>query len=43
MMTVKIILASRSPRRVELLKQIGILCETLPADIDETQLIDESP
>lgn len=36
-------LASRSPRRVELLKQIGIECETLPADIDETQYIDESP
>lgn len=41
--TAAIYLASRSPRRVELLKQIGILCETLPADIDETQLIDESP
>ncbi|MDP1659363.1 MAG: Maf family protein [Methylotenera sp.] len=36
-------LASRSPRRVELLKQIGVRCETLPADIDETQLVDESP
>lgn len=38
-----IYLASRSPRRVELLKQIGLTCETLPADIDETQLPDESP
>ena len=36
-------LASRSPRRVELLKQIGIDCEILPADIDETALPNESP
>lgn len=36
-------LASRSPRRVELLKQIGVRCEALPSDIDETQLIGESP
>ncbi len=38
-----IYLASRSPRRAELLKQIGILCVTLPADIDETQNLNESP
>ena len=37
-----IYLASRSPRRVELLKQIGVSCETLPADIDESQHINES-
>lgn len=37
-----IYLASRSPRRVELLKQIGLSCETLPADIDETHEINES-
>jgi len=36
-------LASRSPRRVELLKQIGMDCITHPADIDETQILDESP
>lgn len=36
-------LASRSPRRVELLKQIGIDCITHPADIDETQHLNESP
>jgi len=36
-------LASRSPRRVELLKQIGIDCITHPADIDETQMPGESP
>jgi len=40
---VTIYLASRSPRRVELLKQIGLECVTLPSDIDETQLINESP
>ncbi len=38
-----IYLASRSPRRVELLRQIGLTCETLPADIDETQWSNESP
>jgi len=38
-----IILASRSPRRVELLKQIGLDCKIYPADIDESQLPDESP
>jgi septum formation protein len=37
-----IYLASRSPRRVELLQQIGLSCATLPADIDETQLSNES-
>lgn len=36
-------LASRSPRRVELLNQIGVRCESLPADIDETKQIGESP
>lgn len=39
----QIYLASRSPRRVELLKQLGISCQTLPADIDETALLNESP
>jgi septum formation protein len=37
-----IYLASRSPRRVELLQQIGLGCQTLPADIDETQLSHEA-
>jgi septum formation protein len=41
-LTPTIYLASRSPRRVELLQQIGLRCETLPADIDETQLMDET-
>ncbi|WP_029148464.1 nucleoside triphosphate pyrophosphatase [Methylophilus sp. 5] len=39
----KIILASRSPRRVELLAQLGVHCETLPADIDESSLPGEDP
>jgi len=38
-----IILASRSPRRVELLKQVGIDCIALPTDIDETPFKDELP
>jgi septum formation protein len=39
----KIILASASPRRVALLKQIGIDCIVMPADIDETALANELP
>lgn len=39
----KIILASQSPRRIALLKQIGIACVVMPAYIDETALPDESP
>ena len=38
-----IYLASRSPRRVELLKQIGVDCLIMPADIDESPLADELP
>lgn len=38
-----IYLASRSPRRVELLRQIGLACEILPADIDESQAQNELP
>ena len=38
-----IILASRSPRRVELLKQIGIESIVRPADVDETPLAGEAP
>ncbi|MFP4300653.1 MAG: Maf family protein [Spirochaetaceae bacterium] len=34
-MTERITLASRSPRRTELLERLGILHDTLPADIDE--------
>ncbi len=40
----KIILASASPRRLELLSQVGIVPdEVIPADIDETMLKDELP
>ena len=42
-MGTRIILASRSPRRVELLRQIGIAPEVMPADIDETVQAGESP
>ena len=39
----KIILASRSPRRAELLTAAGIAFEVLAADIDETPHPDEAP
>lgn len=39
--TNKLYLASRSPRRVELLKQIGVDCTILPADINESELPNE--
>lgn len=39
----RVILASASPRRRELLTLIGIRHEVLPADVDETQLAEESP
>ena len=39
----KIILASQSPRRVALLKQMNIDYLVMPADIDETALTNESP
>jgi septum formation protein len=42
-MFTKIILASQSPRRVALLKQMGIDCLVMPADIDESVLGNESP
>lgn len=38
-----LILASRSPRRAELLRAAGILFEVLAADVDETPLPDEAP
>ena len=38
-----IYLASRSPRRVELLKQLGVSCEILPSDIDESERLGEVP
>ena len=39
----KIILASQSPRRVALLKQMNIACLVMPADIDESVLSGEAP
>jgi septum formation protein len=39
----KIYLASRSPRRGELLRQIGVDFEVLPSDVDESVLPDEAP
>ena len=38
-----IILASASPRRAELLRQMGVCFETRPADIDETPMPGELP
>ena len=38
-----IYLASRSPRRAELLQQIGVDFDVLPSDVDESILPNESP
>jgi septum formation protein len=43
MTTLRVILASQSPRRRELLRLIGIPHDVHPADIDETFLPHESP
>src|SRR3990172_4016274 len=42
-MNVTFILASQSPRRSELLRQIGLSFTIDPADVDETVLSGESP
>jgi len=39
----KLILASASPRRHELLRQLGVSYDCVPADIDETPLPGEDP
>lgn len=39
----RVVLASASPRRRELLEQLGIVAEIEPADIDETVLAGEAP
>ncbi|MDX1734566.1 MAG: Maf family protein [Halioglobus sp.] len=39
----QLILASASPRRRQLLEQIGVHCECAAADIDESRGVDESP
>jgi septum formation protein len=41
--TLRVILASSSPRRRELLSLVGIAHEVVPADIDESYLAGESP
>ena len=38
-----LILASASPRRLELLKQIGVIPDVRPADVDETPASGEAP
>ena len=42
-MNQRIVLASRSPRRIELLARLGVEPEVVPADIDETPFTGESP
>lgn len=42
-LTAQIYLASQSPRRAELLQQIGVDFVCLPIDVDETPLADEAP
>ena len=42
-MMAQIILASASPRRSELLNQLGIIHQIKAVDIDETPFLDESP
>ena len=39
----RVVLASRSPRRIELISQLGVTAEIVPADIDETPLVGEEP
>ncbi len=39
----KLVLASRSPRRKELLEQMGLAIDILPADVDETEKPDQPP
>jgi septum formation protein len=39
----RIILASTSPRRIELMKQVGLACEVISPDADETPRCGEKP
>jgi septum formation protein len=41
--SVHVVLASRSPRRAELLRMLGLDIETVPADVDETWRPGEDP
>lgn len=38
----RLVLASASPRRKELLASVGVRCEVQPADIDESRQLDEA-
>jgi septum formation protein len=40
---VRLILASQSPRRVEMLKRLGITFDTMPSDIDEATDLTDPP
>lgn len=40
---IRLVLASRSPRRLELLRTLGLVPEVQPADIDETPAPNENP
>ena len=42
-MAVQLVLASQSPRRKELLERIGFTIRTIPAEVDEEPIEDESP
>ena len=39
----KLILASASPRRAEIMRSAGFIFETIPADVDETRKGGEAP
>jgi septum formation protein len=39
----KLVLASASPRRLEILRQLGLDAEVVPASVDESLLPDETP
>ena len=39
----RLILASQSPRRIELMRESGFDVDVIPADIDETPMLGESP
>jgi septum formation protein len=43
MTTARLVLASQSPRRAQLLRMLGLTFETIPADIDETYYPGEEP
>ncbi len=42
-MNIELILASQSPRRAELLRQMGLVFQTAPVDLDESLQADELP